>query len=71
MWPEEAPRKPTLVWIDDLEDLGAGDEDHLAHLGVLPTRDVVPYPGAACGGASHVSQALAMSTSHGLVTSIP
>lgn len=44
--------KPTLVWIKDLEELGAADQDYLAHAGGLPARDVVPHPRAACGEES-------------------
>lgn len=47
--PEEAPGEPTLVWIQDLEEFGAADEDYLAHVGRFPAGDIVPHAGTACG----------------------
>lgn len=52
-----------MVWIEDLEEFGAADQDHLAHVGGLPARDVVPHPGAACARESTVSQAPDVNTS--------
>lgn len=60
-----------MVWIEDSEEVGAADENHLAHVGGLPTRDVVPHPGAAYGEKATVSQALAGSPPSSPVSSIP
>lgn len=46
-----------MVWIEDLEELGAADQHDLAHVGGLPARDVVPHPRAACARESAVSRA--------------
>ena len=45
--------KPTLVWVEDSEEFRATDQDHLTHVGGLPTRDVVPHPRAPCGDENH------------------
>ena len=41
-----------MVWVEDSEEFRAADEDHLPHTGRLPTREVVPHPGAACAEES-------------------
>lgn len=46
-----------MVWVEDSEELRAADEDHLTHVGRLPTCDVVPHPRAACEEGNHGERA--------------
>ena len=64
MQPEEARGKPTLVWVEDSEEFRATDEDHLTHVGRLPTRDVVPHPRATCGDENHGESASSSPPAH-------
>ena len=64
MQPEEARGKPTLVWVEDSEEFRATDEDHLTHVGRLPTRDVVPHPRATCGDENHGESASSSPPTH-------
>ena len=46
-----------MVWVEDSEEFRATDEDHLTHVGGLPTRDVVPHPRAPCEDENHSERA--------------
>ena len=56
--------KPTLVWVEDSEEFRATDQDHLTHVGRLPTRDVVPHPRAPCGDENHGERASSSPSPH-------
>lgn len=57
-----------MVWVEDSEELRATDEDHLTHVGRLPTCDVVPHPRAACEEGNHGERAARRPHTHAHIT---